>query len=393
MFNKINKDIRVIIGKLNSKNEIYTIFDKKIILFLNEISKEILKNREYRQFPDLIAFGFWCRLSNINSIFQKYNFFKNRFGRGSILHISPSNVPTTFAYSMVFGLLSGNFNIVRLPSKNYFQIEILCKIFKKLSQKKSLKKIFNRFSLIRYENSDLISSELSKNVDGRIIWGGDRTVNKFKTFATKPRCVDIYFADKYSVSLIESNKLAKLNNRELKIMVQKFYNDTYTMDQYGCSSPTSVFWLGKNNQAKKNFWNELATLVNNKYNFDFSGANKKITNIMDYVLKKKVRINLGEFNLIKFQGNKQEFNQFKDINFGTFLEIDLASINHFKNFTSEKLQTVTYYGVEFERIKKFIFQNKIKGIDRIVPIGRAFELTSIWDGIDIIATLSRTISD
>ena len=35
--------------------------------------------------------------------------------------------------------------------------------------------------------------------------------------------------------------------------------------------------------------------------------------------------------------------------------------------------------------------NKIKGIDRIVPIGRAFDLTPEWDGVDIISTLSRTI--
>ena len=42
-------------------------------------------------------------------------------------------------------------------------------------------------------------------------------------------------------------------------------------------------------------------------------------------------------------------------------------------------------------IKKFIINNNIKGIDRIIPIGRAFDLTSEWDGVDIILTLSRTI--
>ena len=33
----------------------------------------------------------------------------------------------------IFGLLSGNNNIIRLPSKNFFQVKILCKILKKLS--------------------------------------------------------------------------------------------------------------------------------------------------------------------------------------------------------------------------------------------------------------------
>ena len=123
---------------------------------------------------------------------------------------------------MVFGLLSGNNNIIRLPSKKFFQIEILCKILKKLSKKKNLKKIFNRLLLIRYENSDSISSELSKEVEARIIWGGDKTINKFKTFTTKPRCIDLTFADRYSISLINSNMLIKLNNSQLSILAQKF---------------------------------------------------------------------------------------------------------------------------------------------------------------------------
>ena len=62
-------------------------------------------------------------------------------------------------------------------------------------------------------------------------------------------------------------------------------------------------------------------------------------------------------------------------------------------YVSEKLQTITYYGIEFDIIKKFIVRNKLKGIDRVVPVGRAFDLTPEWDGVDIIATLSRTIGN
>ena len=72
-----------------------------------------------------------------------------------------------------------------------------------------------------------------KEVEARIICG-DKTINKFKTFTTKPRCIDLTFADRYSISLINSNMLIKLNNSQLSILAQKFFNDTYTMDQFGC---------------------------------------------------------------------------------------------------------------------------------------------------------------
>ena len=114
--------------------------------------------------------------------------------------------------------------------------------------------------LIQYENSDIISSELSKNVEARIIWGGDKTIDKFKTFKTKPRCLDLTFAGRYSISLLDSNKLDKLNNSQFLKLAQKFFNDTYTMDQFGCSSANVVFWLGKNKVYKKKFWTKLEKL-------------------------------------------------------------------------------------------------------------------------------------
>ena len=118
---KINKKVKVIIGNYNLKDGPYDVFNQNIIQLLNEISKEILKNIKCKKFPDLISFGFWCRSSNIKTIINNYSFFKNRVGRGTVLHITPSNVPTNFAYSMVFGLLSGNNNIIRSPVKIFFK--------------------------------------------------------------------------------------------------------------------------------------------------------------------------------------------------------------------------------------------------------------------------------
>lgn len=387
------KKIKKIIGQFNFVGGPDDIFNENIILFLNEISKEILNNNSYKKFTDLASFGFWCRKSNIITLSKKYEFFKNRIGRGTVLHIAPSNVPTNFAYSLAFGLLSGNNNIVRIPSKKFLQVEILCKIFKKLSKKKIYKKSFNKLTLIKYENSDLISSELSKNVEARVIWGGDDTINKFKSFKTKPRCIDLAFSNRFSISLIDSKKLGKTSDENFSILAEKFYNDTYTMDQFGCSSPNSVFWLGNNNNAKRKFWFELKKIVDKKYKFDLPATNKKISNLMNNTLNKNkgLKINLDNINLITLKNKNFNFNNFENINFGTFVEIDLNNINQLKKYTSEKLQTITYYGVDFKILREFITKNKIKGIDRIVPIGRAFDLSPQWDGIDIIATLSRTI--
>ena len=106
----------------------------------------------------------------------------------------------------------------------------------------------------------------------------------------------------------------------------------------------------------------------------------------------RFKIKINNFNLITLENKKFEFTNMNNVNFGTFAEININNLNQLSKYVSEKLQTLTYYGVKFDEIKKFIIENKLKGIDRIVPIGRAFDLTPEWDGVDIIATLSRTIS-
>ena len=73
------------------------------------------------------------------------------------------------------------------------------------------------------------------------LFGVGIMLNKFKSFETKPRCIDLAFADRFSISLVDSNKLNLLKPKDLSILVRNFYNDTYTMDQFGCSSLIAYF--------------------------------------------------------------------------------------------------------------------------------------------------------
>ena len=55
----------------------------------------------------------------------------------------------------------------------------------------------------------------------RIIWGGDKTINTLREFKIKPHATDVTFGDRYSFSIINANKVSKLGNNDLKILVKK----------------------------------------------------------------------------------------------------------------------------------------------------------------------------
>ena len=374
----------------------YEIFEKNVIEFLDELSKLILNTKNYNKFNDLATFAFWCRKKNINAISKNYQSSNLSVGRGWVLHICPSNVPMNFAYSLAFGLLSGNNNIVKIPSRNFFQVNHLLKAINKLTKKKKFLHIKKKLIFIKYQRNDQISSELSKIVNARLIWGGDETVKLFKKFETKPRCVDLNFSNRVSGAIIDLKSLKNLNYKNLYNLIFKFYNDSYLMDQQGCSSPQVIFWLGKKDKNKiKIFWKILSNIVSKNYNFDNSLAVRKTELASDIILKEKnlKSINIKDLKTVRYRINK--VNKFDKLNnsFGTFLEVDINSLKKIKKFINDRFQTLLYYGIKKEELLSLISKNNFKGIDRIVPFGRAFDMSHIWDGFDIISSLSRKISE
>ena len=97
-------------------------FDDNTIDFLDELSKLFMKEPAYRQYPEIYALGFWCRRAHAEKMRSEFcervPDAEERCGRGLVLHIAPSNMPTMFAYSWITSLLAGNQNIVRLSGRS-----------------------------------------------------------------------------------------------------------------------------------------------------------------------------------------------------------------------------------------------------------------------------------
>lgn len=391
----INKEIEVICGSSQINTQPQQVANELIVEFFNEISKKIFSDKKCKIFPDLVSFAFWCRQSNIIKI--KNSLKENRFGRGIVLHICPSNVAMNYAYSLSFGLISGNTNIVRLPSIKFPQISILNNILKDQLKKKKFKIFNKRICLITYKKSDNISNKLSLMSDARLIWGGDQTIKAFKKYDTKPRVVDLYFANRYSLCMINSKKFNKLNSIQIKELAYKFFIDSYTMSQNACSSPKSLIWSGSGIVKKKElFWNEVSNVALNKFDFDISLSNKKILNLNRIAINKNIsgKVEFKKFNLVRIKHKKNYVPKHLESlqpNLGTFFEFEISSNSKLKKFISSRTQSLIYFGYSNFELLNIIKKNNLSGIDRMVKIGNAFEMSHVWDGINIIKILSREI--
>lgn len=369
------------------------IFDKDICSYLNTLSNLIFANTALRKYPDIITFGYFCRRSNIEKIKKKYiqNF---RIGRGLSFHIAPSNVPINFAYSMVVGLLSGNSCIIRASTKDFEQTKILCALMENACEKSIA--IGNYIAIVKYERNKAINDYLSSLADVRVIWGGDQTVAQLRKSCISPRCIEVTFADRYSLCVLYASDISKMSDWEM--IAQNFFNDTYLYDQNACSSPRLMYWIGEKDEihtAKELFWKAVYSLTSKKYNITPIIAVNKLT--MDY----KMAIELNDINI-----EKDTDNLFHRIHLtkltdnlpeyscpgGSFLEYDDTNLDALKEIVTQKYQTLSYLGGDREKIAKWVIDNGLKGIDRIVPMGRTADFTMTWDGYDLISTMSRSIS-
>ena len=292
-------------------------------------------------------------------------------------------------------MLSGNANIVRLPSKLFPQVEIICSAIDKLFILKKYKNLKRMNIFRRYDQNSEITSKISENANARIVWGGDSTIKAIKKIPAQERTIDLTFADRYSICIIKSKELLKLDTNKLNIIGKGFFNDTYLMDQNACSSPQLIIWLGKKNKiAKEKFWSTIFKIAKKEYNLKTISVLDKYTQICNDSIDLEEIGNFKNYSNLLYTVSLSRLP--KNIltlrgNCGYFYEYNITDLNYLANIVSNKFQTLTYFGLNKLDIINFIVKNRLSGIDRVVPIGKALDIGVFWDGYDILGSLTRII--
>tara|TARA_B100002051_G_C16713715_1_gene628144 strand:- start:297 stop:1478 length:1182 start_codon:yes stop_codon:yes gene_type:complete len=389
-------NIKYLVGDGKVTNRPSELFGAQECNFLEKLSLKLNNISNIHRYPDIKTAAFWCRKKNIEKLKKETVNGNLKIGIGKIFHITPSNVPTNFFYSMIMGLLTGNSNIVKVPTKEFDQVKIICNAINSLIKNNTF--IKKRISIIQYDYSKIdITKRISENCNGRIIWGGDKSINEIKNLTTKTKCIDVIFPDRYSLALLNANKIFNLSNSKIKKLARDFYNDTFFYDQNACTSPHLILWVGNSNiieKAKKKFWTNVIKEVKENFTFTNYIASEKLNHLYNLIAEHK---DLGNFknyeNLIYVFENTKISNDIHNIRgkWGIFFEQKINHLNTINKYINEKFQTLTYFGFEKEYFKKFINEMKPVGIDRIVPIGRSMEMNFFWDGYDLKNILTRSI--
>ena len=171
-------------------------------------------------------------------------------------------MPAIFAYSLCISLLAGNGNIVRISPRLAPAAAPVCDVIHRIWQDDKFAALRRQNAIVTYGRDDELTSRFSRQCDGRIVWGGDKSIAEIRTFPLPPQGVELVFADRYSFAVFDCSCIQNGTDDELRAWAHRFYNDTYEADQNACSSPRFVFWLDERESsfeaAQRRWWDAVA---------------------------------------------------------------------------------------------------------------------------------------
>lgn len=366
-------------------------WDEHTIEFMGEFSRNLLKDPRTKGFADVTSYAFWIRNASLRQIKEHYYpHVESKVGRGMAFHIAPSNVPINFAVSFTSSLLAGNINVVRVSNKQYEQVKIVVDTLKKTFVE-GYQDMEQYLIIIRYEHDDEITQLISSMCDVRIIWGGDKTINSVRAAQLPPRAIEMSFADRHSLAILNSDAVLET---DIVKLAADFYTDTYYIDQNACSSPRIIIWAGKHiPEAKEKFWTAVDELVKRDYDFKEIQAIDKLDQFCKLAAVNQ-EINLSSHNNLVMRINVNKLDtELMDYKFGGgyFFEYEAKSLAEIAPIMNKPCQTLSYFGFDGHDIQTFVIRNGFRGGDRIVPVGKTMDLTFKWDGFDMIENMSRYI--
>lgn len=367
--------------------------DETVQLFLNALSRAILNDKEARAYPDLATFGYFCRKANLMRAIADLPSAATRFGWGTVVHIAPGNIPLNFAFSFVIGLLSGNSNIVRLPSKNFAQTMLCVALVDRVLADPDFAILARRIRFVQTERDSDALNQLIAQAQGLVVWGGDATVQRFRALPKSPRCVEVYFPDRVSSLLVDAAGYLALSDEDARLNARRFFNDTFLFDQNACSSPTVVFWLGEAAEiiaAQKKFWSLLAQILDAEYRQDPVARINRDLDIFRDVIAVGHALKLATDHDVWRLDDPGILGL--PLRFGTFLELPITQAAQALDYLRPNEQTLTVLGIAPEDVfRQLTAQGRVPGVDRIAPVGSALDISFNWDGKELLSILSRRV--
>lgn len=241
-----------------------------------------------------------------------------------------------------------------------------------------------------YNHEENATALLSKICHTRVIWGGDVTIAAIRNVPLAPMANELAFPDRFSLAVLHAEQVNVLDKQQLDTLLEQFYNDVFWFDQMACSSPRLIVWIGKTPQQ---FWHHFEQkMIEKRYELLAATQVLKYATTLQlaakpFVEKIQSAVYYSRVQLDEMPSDVRE----QHCGGGLFYELELNSLEDLAEVLIDKDQTIAYFGFAKKELAQLVDKIQTRGIDRIVPVGRALDFSGIWDGQSFLTSFTREV--
>lgn len=373
--------------------------DERMLDFLDAVGLRLRSPAIARRHPELGPLGAYLRRSHLGAELTRLEAGRRllHFPLGLVFHVAPGNADTVFVYSWALAALAGNSNVVRVSDRGGEATQaVLSVLVEVLEHTDPIVAATQR--IVSYDHRDEAATmELSAACDLRVLWGGDQAIREIRRWPLRPSARDLTFPNRSSFAVLSAAAFLAADAPERKRTVEWFHSDAYLFGQAACASPGTIFWIGGETvtaSAQASFLELLAHTVEVRGPLaDAAMAIQK--HVATYGLAAE-----GIADDVRFIGNALAVVRLvppvrpprRWLGTGTFAQARLDSLDELAPLLRRQDQTLTYFGFTADEMMSFAQRLGGRGIDRIVPFGRALEFSTVWDGYDLLRQFTRLVT-
>jgi hypothetical protein len=375
-------------------------FDAELVEFVDGLSRSLTTGRELRAFPEIIALGHWARRASVLGYQREFEALQSErvvmAPRGLVFHVPPANVDTIFMYSWLLSLLVGNVNLIRLSTRESPQVELVCSKLSALLAEPRFVRVRESVAIVRYGHDAAINERISRQVDLRVVWGGDATVEALGAVPLNAAARQLSFGDRFSFSALDASRYLAADASLQGTLAERFFNDAMWFDQAGCSSPRLVVWCGAEldcEHASRTFFEQLERVCEaRRHQVELGHAMAKLLFTYQAALDGRIRAQQrlsNEITVLQVD-SLGDFDRTHP-GAGLFFVAHVRALRDIVPFVTRRDQTLGHFGFERDALSELVGALGGRGLDRLVPLGQALNFNRYWDGYDLLQEFARRI--
>ncbi|CAA7618044.1 acyl-CoA reductase [Magnetospirillum sp. SS-4] len=374
-------------------------FDPETVAFGQHLSERLFADPLTRAVPELAALAFRLRAAATAGLHRRFLELESdavlRVPRGLAFHVAPVNVETMFVQSWWLSALCGNRNVVRVSARSGDAAALLARLMAESLAEPAFARLGRATALISYPHDEAVSRALSLAADLRLVWGGDAAIAALRHCPIRPDAVELAFPDRRSLAAIAVPAYAALAPAGRDALAGRFFLDAYGFDQMACASPLLLAWVGAAEEAASasdDFWPRLADEARRRgHDVSTGAALARLTGAARLALDGDAgRIRRFGDSVVVASGSPSTVRA-SGIGSGLFQEVAVDTLGRLAGLIDRRIQTIGHFGFDRAALVGLARRLNGRGGDRLVPIGQALEFSTLWDGHDLLAAMTRLV--